>query len=31
MVFLVGGMEEGQAVSGKVWYADVEALLASIW
>ncbi|MHB1193777.1 MAG: Kelch repeat-containing protein [Longimicrobiales bacterium] len=31
MVFLVGGMEEGQVVSGKVWYADVEALLASIW
>ncbi len=31
MVFLAGGMEEGQAVSGKVWYADLEALLASIW
>jgi hypothetical protein len=30
-VFLVGGMEEGQAVSSKVWYAGVEALLQSIW
>ena len=31
MVFLVGGMEAGQAVSSKVWYADVKELLASIW
>lgn len=31
MVFLVGGMEAGQTVSGKVWYADVKELLASIW
>lgn len=31
MVFLVGGMEEGQVVSGKVWYAEVQALLAGIW
>lgn len=30
-VFLVGGMEEGQRVTDKVWYADVEKLLASIW
>jgi hypothetical protein len=27
-VFLVGGMEEGQRVSDRVWHADVEALLA---
>jgi N-acetylneuraminic acid mutarotase len=31
MVFLVGGMEEGQVVSAKVWYAEVGALLGSIW
>ncbi len=31
MVFLVGGMEGGQSVSSKVWYADVKELLASIW
>lgn len=30
-VFLVGGMEEGQVVSGKVWMAEIERLLASIW
>jgi hypothetical protein len=31
MVFLVGGMEAGQTVSGKVWHAGVKELLASIW
>jgi hypothetical protein len=31
MVFLVGGMESGQTVSAKVWYAGVKELLASIW
>lgn len=30
-VFLVGGMEEGQVVSDKVWVADVQSLLATIW
>jgi N-acetylneuraminic acid mutarotase len=30
-VFLVGGMEEGQRVSDKVWVASVESLLATIW
>ena len=30
-VFLVGGMEEGQLVSDKVWVADVQALLSTIW
>ena len=30
-VFLVGGMQEGQVVSDKVWVADVQALLATIW
>lgn len=30
-VFLVGGMEEGQVVTDKVWVADVQALLATIW
>jgi len=28
---LVGGMEEGQKVSNKVWVAEMEALLATIW
>jgi hypothetical protein len=28
-VFLVGGMEEGQRVSDRVWHAEVEALLAA--
>lgn len=27
-VFLVGGMEEGQRVSDRVWYAEIDALLA---
>lgn len=31
MVFLVGGMEDDQRVSSKVWYTDTERLLASIW
>jgi hypothetical protein len=30
-VFLVGGMEEGQRVSDKVWVAEVESLLSTIW
>lgn len=30
-VFLVGGMERGQRVTGKVWYVAVEQLLATIW
>jgi N-acetylneuraminic acid mutarotase len=29
MVFLVGGMEEEQTVTGRVWYADVEILIGS--
>ncbi|MGD8322184.1 MAG: kelch repeat-containing protein [Gemmatimonadota bacterium] len=31
MVFLVGGMEAGQKVSGKVWFARADKLLATIW
>ena len=30
-VFLVGGMEAGQRVSDKVWVAEVEELLSTIW
>lgn len=30
-VFLVGGMEAGQQVTDDVWYADVEALLATLF
>jgi len=29
MVFLVGGMEEGQVVSARVWFAEVDILLGS--
>lgn len=31
LLFLVGGMEEGQTVSAKIWYAELEALAGGIW